>query len=136
SGALLGPDGTEVGVGYSGQLPYRNNPSHTNVKGEGPIPVGLYTVSVIVDANGQPCDHTTSSGSHLKAPVLRLTPYPTNEMFGRDDFLCHGDNTTHTASDGCIIQAHDVRSEWASSADHELIVVPGVPEHSETLEEA
>jgi hypothetical protein len=46
---------------------------------------------------------------------MRLEPDPTNEMFGRGDFLIHGDNSegNFSASEGCIILAHDVRVKIA-----------------------
>jgi len=35
--------------------------------------------------------------------TIRLKPDPSNEMYGRDAFLIHGDNSTESGSQGCII---------------------------------
>lgn len=76
----------------------------------GPLPRGLYSIS-------DPYD-TDTHGPF----VLRLTPDLGNEMFGRAGFLMHGDNSTHTASEGCIIQARAVREQVAKSGDKKLEV--------------
>ena len=57
--------------------------------------------------------------------VLRLTPAPTNEMFGRDGFLIHGDSIEHpgSASHGCIILPRAIREAIAKSDDDTLHVV-------------
>jgi hypothetical protein len=46
-------------------------------------------------------------------------------MFGRSEFLCHGDSIEHPgdASEGCIIQLRDVRRQMWESPDHTLEVV-------------
>jgi hypothetical protein len=55
----------------------------------GPVPEGSYTFGEI---------------NHSKGPnTVHLIPAAANSMFGRDSFCVHGDNTTHTASHGCII---------------------------------
>jgi hypothetical protein len=43
-------------------------------------------------------------------------------MFGRSAFMIHGDNRTHTASQGCIILRRDLREQIDRSDDKELTV--------------
>jgi hypothetical protein len=81
----------------------------------GPIPVGLYAI-------GQPYVDPE------KGPlVMRLTPDPGNEMFGRGGFLMHGDLVTEVglrlASLGCIIEPHATRLAVATSGDNKLQVI-------------
>ncbi len=78
----------------------------------GPLPHGLYTL-------GEEFTHT-----HAGPISMRLESDPTNEMFlGRAGFLLHGDNATHTASEGCIVMPHDIRVKMAASEDRRLEVV-------------
>ena len=112
SGIMSSPEGTSW-VGYSGHGEGLNNPAMQDIKGVGPIPKGTYTI-------GEAFHHPT------KGPcVMRLTPHPDNEMFGRDGFLLHGDNfaLNHTASDGCIIQGLDARTSISASTDKTLVVL-------------
>jgi hypothetical protein len=53
---------------------------------------------------------------------MNLTPRPGNQMFGRSAFMIHGDNRTHTASQGCIILRRDLREQIDRSDDRELTV--------------
>jgi hypothetical protein len=66
---------------------------------EGPLPRGSYT---ILPPHADP---------QVGPIAMHLVPAPGNEMFRRGDFLIHGDNPqmNHTASEGCIILAHDAR---------------------------
>jgi hypothetical protein len=123
SGELL-RDGLHFAVGYSGyddpvtgQMGW-NNPGLERVEGVGPIPVGRYFI-------GPPRD-TLTHGPF----VLPLTPDPANEMFGRSEFLIHGDSKEHpgTASRGCIIMGPDVRKLVAASGDTLLQVISGMVE--------
>ena len=114
SGRLRNPDGEIVGVGYSGRYPDgKNIPSQQSVKDVGPIPVGKYRI-------GSPFD-TMTHGPF----VLPLAPHQGNEMFDRSGFLIHGDSVVNpgSASEGCIIQARNVREMIAASGDPELLVV-------------
>lgn len=98
TGELL-RDGIHVGTGYSGHDKGRNNPDMQHVPRVGPIPAGFWHMEYIGDTKTHgPC-------------VIRLTPRPDTEVWGRDGFLCHGDSKEHpgTASLGCIIQSRDVR---------------------------
>jgi hypothetical protein len=56
---------------------------------------------------------------------MHLTPDLSNAMFGRSEFLCHGDSIEHpgAASEGCIITPRVVRHLLWSSGDHELTVI-------------
>jgi hypothetical protein len=103
-----------IGIGYSGHGSGLNNPAAQNQPNIGPIPAGTYTI-------GAP--HTPPD--HLGPLALPLYPNPANTMFGRFGFFIHGDNQfgNNTASDGCIIMAHDIRQQIASSDDKTLTVI-------------
>jgi type VI secretion system (T6SS) effector TldE1-like protein len=97
-------DGTLVlGEGYSGAPGYVNDPSAVSLQGEGPIPMGTYTIEQPIN------DATTGPFS------LPLTPSPENEMFGRSGFLIHGAdaakdvNGAQLSSHGCIVCARPIR---------------------------
>lgn len=112
-------DGAFVAVGYAGgncgsNPEGVNNPSMQNVPKIGPLPQGTYTV-------GEPI-----AESKLGPFALPLQPMPSNEMFGRSDFYCHGDTAVPgQASEGCIILARPIRNEIAESSDKALTVVSG-----------
>lgn len=113
SGEMVSPDGEVVGIGYSGAGPGKNNPAMQDVHNVGPCPVGEYTMGAPVN-------------SHVHGPyAIPLDPDATNEMFGRDAFMCHGDSIVNpgNASEGCIIQEHPVRVKMWESEDHRLEVV-------------
>ena len=109
-------DGTILAIGYSGNGPQMNDPASQGVKDHGPIPQGTYTIG--------PPEQDPVTG-----PVsMRLQPAAGNEMFGRGDFLLHGDTAAmnHTASDGCIILPHPARLTVAAAVlggDNQLTVV-------------
>lgn len=115
TGRMRDPDGNLVGVGYSGAPTHKNNPVFTGLHNLGPIPQGKYRI-------GKPVD-TVTHGPY----VLPLSPDSDNEMFGRRDFLIHGDSIVApgTASEGCIIMSKDVRHLMGNSSDHFLAVVSG-----------
>jgi len=105
--------GAIVGRGYSGRGECKNNSAKQSVPMEGPIPCGTYTIGDVFD-----------SESH--GPVaMRLTPDPSNEMFGRSGFLIHGDSVKApgTASEGCIIMSRPVRLAVAASPERVLQVI-------------
>jgi len=56
---------------------------------------------------------------------MRLTPDPSNIMYGRAGFLIHGDSTAHfgRASDGCIVMPINVRHTIWASGDRQVEVV-------------
>lgn len=109
----LAQNGEFVGTGYSGNGPGRNNPDMQAVHNVGPIPEGEYTIGLpYADPARGPC-------------VMRLTPSSDTNEFGRSGFLIHGDNKTHTASEGCIILGPTIRQFIANSGDTVLTVVRG-----------
>jgi hypothetical protein len=111
-GQILNPDGTHAGFGYSGSGHGKNNSEFQHVHNVGPIPRGFYEI-------GEPFDSDTHGPF-----CLRLTPFPENEMFGRDGFLIHGDSikAPGMASQGCIILQPGVRHHIAESDDKILEV--------------
>ena len=90
-----------LAIGYSGNGEGRNNPKMQNVPMHGPLPQGLYTIQ-------KPSVHPK-----LGPVAMELLPDSKNQMFMRSGFFLHGDNLNHTASDGCIILPHDVRTAVA-----------------------
>lgn len=100
--------------GYSGSGLGKNNPALQEHKSLGPLPVGKYFMEVIKDSEGKWTDYEGK-----KVPVIRLTPFPQNQMFGRAGFLIHGDsiNAPGTASLGCVIENHDDRVRIATAVD-------------------
>lgn len=114
TGNLL-QDGTLVATGYSGGGEGKNVPSMQAVHDVGPIPQGNWTIS------GPPIN-TPEHGPY----VLKLTPDPGTNLFGRSGFLMHGDsvNAPGTASKGCIIMPRTAREQVWDSGDTELEVVP------------
>ena len=90
----------------------KNNPDYIKVKSVGPLCPGVYTFG------------TPVAQSHLGPFAIPLTPDPSNEMYGRSDFYCHGDTTpSGNASEGCIILPRWVRDQMWASKIHTLEVV-------------
>lgn len=116
TGQLFDSAGTLIATGYSGFGADKNQPANQSVANLGPIPAGEYSI-------GDP-ECVNAPGPHGPF-VLRLTPAPTNNMFGRDGFLIHGDSVEHpgTASHGCIILPRVIREAIAQSDDSTLSVV-------------
>ena len=115
-GYLITPDGLRLEpVGYAGHGDGLNNPGMQNMKDVGPLPQGFYTVGDAID------------DPQVGEYALPLIPDAENEMFGRADFFCHGDDIRnpgkHTASDGCMVQARQNREQLGSSADKRLQVI-------------
>lgn len=103
-----------LGGCYSGKGEGKNNPAMQNVKYVGPLPCGKYTM-------GQPFV------SRVHGPfAIPLTPDPSNEMFGRSEFLIHGDSLEHPgeASEGCIVALPRVRQILWNSGVRDLLVIP------------
>lgn len=100
-------------VAYSGHGIGRDNCDMQNIPNVGPLPKGYYDISA-------PHDSATH-GPY----VLRLEPYPTNDMFGRSGFLIHGDAIADAgnASHGCIVAARVIRQRIWESGDHLLKVI-------------
>lgn len=99
-----------VGTGYSGTGQGRNNPDMQNVRNVGPVPQGTYAISAPYD--------TKTHGPH----VMALTPSADTNTFGRSEFLIHGDNSKHDASEGCIILGPSIRHRISGSKDQTLKV--------------
>jgi hypothetical protein len=110
SGHLLRPDGSHAGMGYSGRLTYRDNPSAQDLPNFGPIQAGFYTI-------GWPYNDR----KHNKEFVMDLTPL---SPISRSGFQIHGDKRGDPgfASEGCIILGPTVRAEIAVSGDRVLEV--------------
>jgi len=98
SGKFVFPDGSSMTC-YSGVPEYRNNPSAINIKNKGPIPTGAYYIT----------DVTSSSPKGPNTIVLQ--PDGDNDMYGRGDFLIHGDTSSNNASQGCIIMGPSGRQK-------------------------
>lgn len=77
----------------SGQGPGLNNPALEHVSKVGPLPRGKYHIS-----------HDVETSAKHGPYILRLTPFPENEMYGRSGFLLHGLKKEHPelSSEGCI----------------------------------
>lgn len=105
-------NGKPVANGYSGAGQGTDNPALQHSPFIGPIPRGTYKISAPYD--------TKNHGPH----VMALAPVGHNAL-GRDHFLIHGDNSTHTASQGCIILNPVIRKMISSSSDSSLEVVEG-----------
>lgn len=111
TGSLRDPQGQAVASnGYSGNGQGRNNSAMEQTPNVGPIPRGRYRIGH--------ARHSTHTG-----PVSTdLTPQTGTNTFGRSAFLIHGDNISHTASNGCIILPRSVREQINSSTDREIVV--------------
>lgn len=97
---------------YSGRPGFKNDSANECVSGKGPIPRGTYIIG------------PTFYHYKTKAWTMRLTPYPENQMCGRDGFMIHGNSSAHplSASDGCIILNMSGRKEIDDSSDKILVV--------------
>lgn len=115
TGLLFDPSGNRVACGYAGRDAGKNNPDMQDVKGIGPLPRGMYVASAPVD------DQVVGKYA------MRLTPSPTNEMFGRTSFFLHGDSAENPglASHGCIVASRAVREKFWLSGDHNIQVTHG-----------
>ena len=101
-------------VGYAGKGRYKNDPGSVSRKGEGPLPMGRYTV-------GPPTNH----------PRLGRISFPLHQTsgpsFGRSDFWIHGDSIRNPgkASSGCIILSRNAREAVLNYGVGALDVVAG-----------
>jgi Protein of unknown function (DUF2778) len=110
---LTGTDPYVLGSGYSGFGEGKNNPAFQDVPSVGPIPQGRYLIRGAFD-------------SPTHGPVaMPLVPDASNQMFGRSEFLIHGDSLAApgSASKGCIILPRGVREAINASEDKLLVVV-------------
>lgn len=107
------PEGI-IGMGYSGNGQWKNDPAAQTVVGHGPLPRGGYTIG------------PQHNDPKLGPCVMALTPDAANEMFGRSAFFVHGDSIAHPGdgSDGCIVMPPAFRENTiAISSDRRLVVV-------------
>ena len=98
-------------TGYSGALPNgKNDPEKECVRNVGPIPRGYYSI-----------------GAERIGPTQVTLPLtaddPSHCSPARSGFLIHGDNTTGTASQGCVILSLGMRKTISGSTDKRLQVV-------------
>ena len=98
--------------GYAGHPPYVNDPYSQDLIAQGPLPRGFYLI-------GSAFEHPS-----LGPVAMRLDPDTCNRMYGRSEFLIHGDNPEHPgkSSDGCIVLPHDARVAIDASEDRQLEV--------------
>jgi hypothetical protein len=100
-----------VKTGYSGAVPDgKNKPDQECKKDTGPIPRGWYKIG---PAESKP--------TVVSLPLTADDPKYCNPP--RDGFLFHGDNTTGTASTGCIVVDRKTREKIRDSGDTRLRVV-------------
>lgn len=100
-----------IETGYSGKLPDgKNDPNKECVKNVGPIPRGTYDIGP-----------EKSSPSPVSLILTANNPNYCNPP--RDGFLIHGDNSTSTASTGCIILSRRTRERIRDNNDNRLKVV-------------
>ncbi len=104
--------------GYSGHGRGLDNPKSQSVSeannraNAGPLPRGQYAI-------GPPVNN------RLGRPAMKLTPNPTNQMFGRGHFWIHADNPSlprYSSSEGCIVTPLATRLSIAGSGINELEV--------------
>jgi hypothetical protein len=110
---VLSRDGTYVDTGYSGSGVGKNNPSKECESNVGPIPRGQYTIGAEI---AQP--------TVVTLPLAAANPNYCNPP--RSGFLIHGDNTTGTASTGCIVLRKTTRERIRDSGDNQLTVIDTV----------
>jgi Protein of unknown function (DUF2778) len=105
------PDGSTL-EGYSGHGAGLNNPAMQNVRGEGPVPRGLYTIGAL---------HTSP---HTGPDTMNLEP-DGHDALGRTLLRIHGDNSEHdhTASDGCIIIPGAINRQTIYDTDDHYVTV-------------
>jgi hypothetical protein len=118
TGKLFDPNQTHIASGYAGgdkglHKEGINNPKFQSVHDIGPLPEGIYTMGTPIE------------GSHLGPLAIPLTPDHNNQMFGRSSFFIHGDHigAPGTASDGCMIFAHNIRTLLSQSQDRQIQVI-------------
>jgi Protein of unknown function (DUF2778) len=114
---LITFNGKSLGVGYSGNGVGRNNPSKTNVRAVGPIPVGKWVV-------GPGFQHP-----HLGPLSLPLTPVDPRNALGRSGFFVHGDNPKGdgSASEGCIVISRPVRNKLDMLTKESQVILVVLP---------
>lgn len=111
SGTLL-KHGRVIAHGYAGAGAGKNNPDQQGVVQVGPIPRGVWRMTRV------------KNGGHTGPFTIVLEPEPGTNTLGRSAFRIHGDNSTHDASQGCIILQRPFREQiWATHETDPLIEV-------------
>ena len=112
-GRMDSPDGKPFATGYAGRGAAKNDPDSQCVRGQGPLPRGVYRLVRVYDS--------PKTGPF----TIELVPDRANLMCGRGAFRIHGDSAAHPgwASEGCIVLPRSARDAiWASKV-HLLEVV-------------
>ena len=103
-------NGQYMETGYSGAVPDgKNNPDKECVRNVGPIPRGYYNI-----------EPARVGPTPITLPLTADKPNYCSPS--RSGFLIHGDNSTGTASEGCIIMSRGMRQTIADSKDKRLLV--------------
>ena len=103
TGELRDREGLILTVGYSGWGSAKNDPTQEHVRGRGPIPRGTYMI-------GPP-----RNSKNVGPVAMYLWPIG-HDAHGRSALMIHGDNTTGTASKGCIVAERGARRIIAEAA--------------------
>jgi hypothetical protein len=121
TGRWTNAEGVLLGIGFSGlddgdgvlePGEGLNAPEMEKVKGVGPLPAGVYWISV-------PFQHPV-----IGQFIMRLDPMPGTPMFGRSGFLIHGGSRKVAGtSRGCIVLDRPVREAIRASGDNKVQVV-------------
>lgn len=118
STGLLTHNGVVISRGYSGKDRGKNNPAFQNVKGIGPVPVGMWKIVNKYDSK--------NVGPYtLTIWAADKTFNDTHDATGRGAFRIHGDSIKNpgTASKGCIILPRNIREKIWGSGDRDLKVI-------------
>jgi hypothetical protein len=109
---LLEHNGKPVANGYSGSGFWKNKPKYEGLQGLGPIPRGLYKISL------------PYTSKNVGPFALALTPVG-HDALDRTNLRIHGDSIEHPgeASHGCIVLARAVRVRIDQSGDRFLQVI-------------
>ncbi len=111
STGILYHNRTRIAKGYSGKGNSKNSGADEALKNQGPIPIGSYSIGIPYNSN------------KVGPYAIPLTPVG-HSAHGRTAFLIHGDNSTKTASEGCIIiSPQSIRRKVINSRDLKLDVV-------------
>jgi hypothetical protein len=98
---LLTVDGKVVSTHtWAGHGNAANDPSREREKEIGPLPAGVYLMGKMI-----------MDGGHLGPHIIPLTQVE-GDHYDRSGFFFHGDeanDTDHRASDGCMIDARNIR---------------------------
>lgn len=97
-------------TGYSGAPGYVNQAAYESLGFKGPLPQGEYQI--------------TQVDNHRGDKTIDLSPSSDNVMFGRNNFLIHGDNgkNNFSASEWCIILDNAARTAIINSGITKVIV--------------